>query len=86
MPLHRLKSSGAATISEHVATAPPAGGLPVTNIYWDPGANKMTVEYDDEGYAAGNILSTPPVGMYAVTNLFFDPSTGRLSGEYDDGA
>ena len=72
-------------IQGHVATAPPAGGFPITNVYWDDALSKMVGEYDDAGGNSGTIQSTPPVGKFAVTNIFFDPATGRMIGEYDDG-
>jgi len=73
-------------IQGHVATAPPAGSFPVTNVYWDDSLNKMVVEYDDSGGTSGTIQTDPPVGKFAITNIYFDPSTGKMVGEHDDGA
>ena len=84
--LYRLQHEGGTnTILGHVATAPPTGMYPVTNLYWNPSLNKLVGEYDDAGQGAGNIESNPPVGSYAVTNVYFDPATGKLVGEYDEG-
>jgi len=83
--LWRMTPSGGSTIQGHVATAPPAGSYPITNLYWDPVTDKLVGEYDDAGMGSGNIESNPPVGKYAVTNIYFDPSTGVLIGEYDEG-
>lgn len=77
---------GTSTILGHVATAPPAGKFPVTNLYYDPALSKMVCEYDDAGVSAGTIGTNPPVGKYAITNIYFDPTTGVFVGEYDDGA
>ncbi len=87
MPLYRLRpsSGGTNTILGHVATAPPTGTYPVTNLYWDPALNKLVGEYDDAGVGAGKIGSNPPVDKYAGTNVYFDPATGKLVGDYDDG-
>ena len=79
-------TGGTNTILGHVATAPPSGMLPVTNIYYDPGLGKMVCEYDDAGVSAGTIETNPPNGTYAITNIYFDPTTGVFVGEYDDGA
>ena len=84
MTLFRLKQSSR-TILGHVATAPPAGMFPITNVYWDPDIQKLISEYDDAGISAGTIVSNPPAGKLAVTNIYYDPSTGMLVGEYDDG-
>lgn len=83
MTLHRLKVPPS-TLMGHVATAPPSGKYPITNVYWDPDLNKLVGEYDDAGFSAGTIVSNPPVGKFIVTNIFFDPVTGRLTGEYDN--
>lgn len=77
---------GSSIIQGHVATAPPAGSYPVTNLYWDPAISELVGEYDDAGAGSGNIESSPPVGKYAITNIYFDPATGVFVGEYDDGA
>ena len=79
-------SGGTNTILGHVATAPPSGMLPVTNVYWDPILDKMICEYDDAGVSAGNIATNPPAGKFAITNIYFDPTAGVFVGEYDDGA
>ncbi len=85
--LWRLAPSGGTnTILGHVATAPPAGTFPVTNLYYDPDLSVMVGEYDDAGLSAGTIGTNPPVGKYAITNIYFDPATGVFVGEYDDGA
>ncbi len=84
MPLLKLNPGG--TIQGHVATAPPTGKYPVTNVYWDPDAQKLVGEYDDVGVSAGTIQTNPPVGKFAITNIYFDPDTGKLVGEYDNGA
>jgi len=69
----------------HVATAPPAGTYPVTNVYWDPVLEKMIGEYDNSGTSAGTIVSDPPVGKFAITNIFWDPASGKMTGEFDEG-
>ena len=73
------------TILGHVATAPPTGKHPVTNVYYDPALSKIVREYDDVGVPSGTIQSNPPVGKFAVTNIYYDPLAGVLKGEYDDG-
>lgn len=73
------------TLLGHIATAPPLGKHPITNIYWDPTLNKMVGEYDNAGVSAGTIMSNPPTGKFTVTNIFFDPVTGKMIGEYDSG-
>lgn len=84
--LWRMSPSSGTTILGHVATAPPAGKFPITNVYWDPDIQMVVSEYDDAGISAGTIVSNPPVGKFAITNIYFDPTTGVLVGEYDDGA
>ena len=79
-------TGGTNTILGHVATAPPSGYFPITNLYFDPAVGNMVCEYDDAGGGSGNIESAPPVGKFAVTNIYFDPASGVLVGEYDDGA
>lgn len=88
MPLYRLNPGGGGTgsISGHVATAPPSGKYPITNLFWDPVQSKLVGEYDDAGVSAGTIQTSPPVGKFAITNIYFDPITGKLIGEYDNGA
>lgn len=87
MPLYRLGGGGgssSSTILGHVASAPPAGTHPVTNLYWNPATQTMVGEYDDLGVGAANIVSAPPNGSFPVINIYFDPSTGRLVGQYND--
>ena len=86
MPLYKMNPGSGGGIQGHVATAPPSGKHPVTNVYWDPALSKLVGEYDDAGFGAGTIESNPPAGKYAVTNIYFDPTTGKLVGDYDDGA
>jgi len=88
MPLYRLNpgTGGTGSIQGHVATAPPAGKHPVTNLYWNPIESKLVGDYDTTGVGTGTIQSAPPVGSYAVTNVYYDPATDKLVGEYDDGA
>ena len=68
----------------YVATAPPAGMYPVTNLFWDPVAQKMEAEYDDQGGSSGTIISTPPQGSYQITNVYYDPANESTVGEYED--
>ena len=86
MILSKRRGGGTNTILGHVATAPPTGKHPVTNLYWNPATGMLVGEYDDAGVGAGNIESAPPVGKHPITNIYFDPTTGVLVGEYDDGA
>jgi len=83
MTLFRLGAP--TTILGHVATAPPAGMYPVTNVYWDPALKKLVGEFDDAGVSAGTIVSRPPVGKFTITNIFWDPATETMTGEYDEG-
>ena len=83
--LYKLKFASS-TILSYVASAPPTGKYPITNLYWDPALSKLIGEYDDAGFGSGNIESIPPNGKYAVTNIYYDPATGTLIGDYDDGA
>ena len=71
-------------IAGHVATVPPPGMLPITNMFWDPVAQKATFEYDDLGGSEAILLSTPPAGKNAITNVYFNPATGNLVSEYED--
>ena len=71
-------------IAGHVATVPPVGMLPITNMFWDPVAQKATFEYDDLGGSEAILLSTPPAGKNAITNVYFNPATGNLVSEYED--
>lgn len=84
--LWRMTPSTGTGIQGHVATAPPTGMYPITNLYWNPALNKMVSEYDDAGMGSGNIETNPPAGSFAITNIYFDPATGTFVGEYDDGA
>ncbi len=85
MPLFRMNQTSG-VIRGHVATAPPTGKYPITNVYWDPDIQELVGEYDDAGVGAGTIQTNPPVGKFAITNIYFDPDTGTMVGEYDNGA
>ena len=76
-----IPSSG---ISGHVATAPPSGMYPITNLYWDPAIQKLVGEYDDTGDPSATLVSAPPIGKLAITNIYFNPANGRLVSEYED--
>ena len=54
-------------IAGHVATVPPAGSHPITNIFWDPVLEKMVGEYNDAGGSDATLISTPPAGKFVIT-------------------
>lgn len=84
MPLSKNRPTSAASIVGHVATAPPTGKFPITNLYWNPLTSKMVGEYDDIGVGAGNIVSSPPEDCFPIINIYFDPLTGTFQGQYND--
>lgn len=71
-------------IAGHVATVPPAGSHPITNIFWDPVLEKMVGEYNDAGGSDATLISTPPAGKFVITNIYFNPTTNKLVSEYED--
>ena len=79
-----VSGATATTAGEYIASAPPLGMHPVTNLYWDPATQKMVVEYDDTGAPTGVLISTPPQGSYPITNVYFNPASGTFVGEYED--
>jgi hypothetical protein len=83
---HKYSSAptGGGSIPGHVASAPPQGKFPITNLYWNPITNKMVGEYDNLGVGAGNIVSAPPTNCFPVINIYFDPVTGTFQGQYND--
>jgi len=82
--LWRMSSTKVNKILGHVATAPPVGSFPVTNLYYDPVLSKMVGEYDDVGIAASSVVTNPPEGSFPVINIYYDPATSTFVGQYND--
>ena len=79
-----MDSMSSGGIAGHIATAPPTGMYPITNVYWDPATEKMMGEYDDLGEPSATVSSTPPEGRLAITNIYFNPANGRIVGEFEN--
>ena len=76
-----IPSSG---ISGHVATAPPAGAHPIVNIFVDPNALELYVQFDDAADPSATFTSTPPQGSFPITNMYYNPTDGMNYIQYDD--
>lgn len=73
-----------APASEHVATAPPAGAHPIVNIFVDPNALELYVQFDDAADPSATFMSTPPQGSFPITNMYYNPTDGMNYIQYDD--